>query len=285
MNKGNLQVGVCGWGDHDELYPQGVRDRDKLSVYASHFARVEIDSSFYAILPQKNYETWVRDTPDAFRFVVKAYQAMTGHRRGGAELEREEMFLRFAESIEPLRQAGKLHAVLFQFPPWFDCTKDHVQYLAACRQLYPDLPLAVEFRHQSWFSENYCDKTLQFLRQLAVTHVVCDEPQVPNGSVPIVVAVTEPRLALVRFHGRNTAGWRDPGKGTNWRDVRYLYNYSEAELQSWLPKIKQLQETADEVCILFNNNSGGDAVNNAKRLMQLLNIEPTGLYPRQMELF
>jgi uncharacterized protein YecE (DUF72 family) len=280
-----IHVGVCGWGDHYDLYPQGVRAGDKLSVYASHFPIVEIDSSFYAILPQKNYETWVKDTPASFGFIVKPHQAMTGHQRGDAPSDRGELFRRFADSIEPLVEAGKLKALLFQYPPWFDCTREHVLYVQACRQAFADYPVAVEFRHRSWFDQRFREKTLSFLRELGATHVLCDEPQVGSGCVPIVVAVTHPKLALVRFHGRNAAGWRDPGKGQNWREVRYLYKYSEAELNEWIPHIRQIAREAEEVCILFNNNSGGAAAGNAKQFMNMLGIDPRGLHPRQMELF
>jgi uncharacterized protein YecE (DUF72 family) len=285
MGSDNIHIGVCGWGDHYDLYPQGVRNQDKLSVYASHFPIVELDSSFYAILPQKNYETWVRDTPEAFRFIVKPHQGMTGHQRGELQVERRELFRQFEESIQPLVAAGKLKALLFQFPPWFDCTRENVRYIQSCRQAFADYPVAVEFRHRSWFTERFCQKTLNFLSELGATHVVCDEPQVGDGCVPIVPAVTHSKLALVRFHGRNAAGWRDPGQGQNWRDVRYLYKYSDAELAEWVPRIRRLREEAEEVCILFNNNSGGDAVANAKRLMQMLGVDPTGLNPRQLELF
>lgn len=278
-------VGVCGWGDHYDLYTQGVRNQDKLSVYAGHFPIVEVDSSFYAILPQKNYEKWAKDTPGTFGFIVKPHQAMTGHQRGEQSTSRQELFKQFEESIQPLVEAGKLKMLLFQFPPWFDCKREHVQYVQGCVAAYPRYRIAVEFRHQSWFAPPYREKTLSFLRDLGVIHVVCDEPQAGNGSVPIVPAVTTPDLSLVRFHGRNNAGWRDPGEGQNWRDVRYLYRYSEPELMEWVPRIQMLAKEAQEVCILFNNNSGGDAVANAKQFMAMLNIEPTGLNPRQMELF
>lgn len=286
MDAKKIKIGVCGWGDHHDLYPQGVRNRDKLSVYASHFPIVEIDSSFYAILPQKNYETWVKDTPDLFRFIVKPHQALTGHQRGEIQVERSELFHQFEESIQPLVEAGKLLTLLFQFPPWFDCTREHVHYVQQCRETMANYPVAVEFRHQSWFDSRFREKTLQFLSQMEATHVVCDEPQAGNGSVPIVVSVTEPKLSLVRFHGRNVSGWRDPGQGQNWRDVRYLYKYSEQELAQWVPRVEQLANAADQVCILFNNNSGGDAAGNAKRFIEMLGAEPiTGLNPRQMELF
>ncbi|UFJ39713.1 DUF72 domain-containing protein [Brevibacillus humidisoli] len=284
---GKISIGVCGWGDHDDLYTQGVKPKEKLSVYASHFPIVELDSSFYAILPQKNYETWVQDTPDRFGFIVKPYQAMTGHQRG-AEVQttnREELFHRFEESIQPLVSAGKLKALLFQFPPWFDLQREHVNYVQWCVRSFADYPVAVEFRHRSWFAESYREKTLSLLRTIGAIHVVCDEPQVGSGCVPIVPEVTHQQLALVRFHGRNVAGWRDPGPNQNWREVRYLYKYSEAELAEWCPRIEQLAEKTKEVCVLFNNNSGGDAVGNAKRMMDLLDAHPEGLNPRQMELF
>ncbi len=286
-SSGQILVGVCGWGDHHDLYTQGVRARDKLAVYASHFPVVELDSSFYAILPQKQYETWARETPAPFRFVVKPHQAMTGHSRGGEQpfTSRAELFARFEESIQPLVAAGKLLALLFQFPPWFDCKREHVAYVRLCAESFARYQVAVEFRHRSWFAPDYREKTLDFLRQLGVTHVVCDESQAGAGCVPIVVAVTQPGLALVRFHGRNAAGWRDPGGGQNWRDVRYLYRYSDEELAEWVPRIGELRRSAGEVCVLFNNNSGGDAAANAKRFMQLLGVEPTGLNPRQLELF
>jgi uncharacterized protein YecE (DUF72 family) len=280
-----IHVGVCGWGDHYALYPQGVRTKDKLSVYASHFPIVEIDSSFYAILPQRHYETWVRETPDSFGFIVKPHQAMTGHQRGEAPVNRAELFRQFADSIQPLVDAGKLKALLFQFPPWFDCKREHVQYVQACRQAFADYPFAVEFRHRSWFDERFCQRTLAFLADIGAVHVLCDEPQVGSGCVPIVVAVTHPKLSLVRFHGRNVSGWRNPGQGQNWRDVRYLYKYSEAELNEWVPRIRQVAADAEEVCILFNNNSGGDAAENAKQFMRMLGVQPTGLHPRQLELF
>jgi uncharacterized protein YecE (DUF72 family) len=282
-----IHIGVCGWGDHDDLYTQGVPSHQKLAVYASHFPIVEVDSSFYAILPQKNYEKWAQDTPERFGFIVKPYGAITRHMRneGTQTASVTEWIKRFEDSIQPLVQAGKCKALLLQFPPWFDCRREHVQYIQYCVQALRSYPLAVEFRHQSWFSAPYREKTLSFLRDQGVTHVCCDEPQAGPGSVPIVIAVTQPDLAMVRFHGRNTAGWRAPQSGQEWRDVRYLYDYREEELAEWVSHIRQLAEEAREVCILFNNNSGKHAVKNAKQLMDMLGVEPKGLHPRQMELF
>lgn len=118
-------------------------------------------------------ERWVKDTPDDFRFVVKAYQGMTGHERGEMPFSsREEMFNAYVESIEPFAESGKLAMVLFQFPPWFDCTKENVDYLRMCRKWMERFPVAVEFRNRTWFSPHLQEKTLQFLKNEGWIHVV-----------------------------------------------------------------------------------------------------------------
>lgn len=279
-----IYVGVTGWGDHD-IYPKGIASRDKLKEYSAHFPAVEVDSFFYAVQPARNVERWVKDTPDDFRFVVKAYQGMTGHERGEMPFSsREEMFNAYVESIEPFAESGKLAMVLFQFPPWFDCTKENVDYLRMCRKRMERFPVAVEFRNRTWFSPHLQEKTLQFLKNEGWIHVVCDEPQVGEGSVPIVLAATHEEKALIRMHGRNTAAWMKPG-GKNWRATRYLYRYHQAELEQWKENILNLQTETKDVFVLFNNNSGGDAAGNAKELIHLLGIQYKGLATRQLDLF
>ncbi|NGP46177.1 DUF72 domain-containing protein [Bacillaceae bacterium SIJ1] len=282
-----IYVGVTGWGDHDILYSQ-VPAHQKLAVYSEHFPVVEVDSSFYAIQPQKNYEKWLHDTPEGFRFVVKAYQEMTGHRRGEGTFDsKEELFAAYRHSIEPMRVSGRLGAILCQFPPWFDCTREHVAVLRDMKRRLSDLPLALEFRHQSWFHNGMREKTLQFMKEEQWIHSVCDEPQAGDGSIPIVPVATSETATLIRFHGRNTAGWQRQGRTREeWRKVRCLYKYSERELREWIPLIQKLTKASDNVYILFNNNSAGDAVPNAKQLIELLNLDQTDrLAAKQLDLF
>lgn len=279
-----IYVGVTGWGDHD-IYPKGISSRNKLNEYAGHFPTVEVDAFFYAIQPARNVEKWVKDTPADFRFVVKAYQGMTGHERGEIPFaSREEMFNAYIESIEPFAESGKLAMILFQFPPWFKCSKENVDYLRMCRQRLERFPAAAEFRNQTWFSPRFYEKTLHFLKNEGWIHVVCDEPQVGEASVPIVLAATDKDKALVRMHGRNTAAWMKPG-GKNWRETRYLYRYNREELELWKEHILRLQAETKDVFVLFNNNSGGDAAGNAKTLIDLLGIQYKGLAARQLDLF
>ncbi|MEW9501964.1 DUF72 domain-containing protein [Jeotgalibacillus marinus] len=280
-----IYIGLTGWGDHPDVY-QRSSSRDKLKDYASHFPVVELDASFYAIQSQRNMERWVNDTPNSFQFIVKAYQGMTGHQRGDIPFDsKEAMFQAFVQSLRPLIESGKLGMVLFQFPPWFDCQKAHVDYIRFCKERLEDLPLSIEFRNQTWYSDAFRDRTVSFLQKGDWIHSVCDEPQAGEGSIPIVPIATNNDATLVRFHGRNVHGWTRKGNEDNWREVRYLYEYNEQELLEWVHILKKIQRQSKDVYILFNNNSGGHAARNAKHLMQLLKIDYEDLASRQLDLF
>lgn len=113
-----IRIGLTGFGDHEELYGK-LKAGERLREYGKHFDVVEIDSSFYAVPSVKNTSKWTADTPDGFKFVVKAYQGMTGHLRGKKNYfdDEETMYKAFHEAIAPMREAGKLAAALFQYHP------------------------------------------------------------------------------------------------------------------------------------------------------------------------
>jgi len=281
-----ISIGLTGWGDHEALYPPGTPARMKLSLYARHFPIVEVDSSFYAVLGEHTYQRWLDETPADFTFILKAYRGMTGHNRGKSPYGGPgEMFQAYLDSIRPMVESGRLKAVMFQFPPWFDCTADHIRRLRAVRKWMGHLPLALEFRHQSWYAPGVRDNTISFMRDEGWIHIICDEPQVGQGSVPAVLEPTDPNLTIVRLHGRNEGGWLQGG-APNWREVRNLYRYNRDELSDWRDKLAVLEEKgAKEICMIFNNNSGGDAAPNALEMMGLLGLETAGLPPQQLDLF
>jgi uncharacterized protein YecE (DUF72 family) len=282
---GLIYIGVTGWGDHDSLYTSSISPRNKLKEYAGHFPIVEVDAAFYAVQPKRNAEKWVKDTPDSFQFIVKAYQGMTGHARGEIPFEsKQDMFKAFKNSLEPYIKSKKLAMVLFQFPPWFDCRRENVEYLRWCKNEMDDLPCALEFRHQSWFAPQYRKGTLDFMKAEKWIHSICDEPQAGDGSVPAVLEVTGTDRVLVRFHGRNLHGWQKLN-AENWREVRYLYRYNKTELLEWAESISKLAKACSNVYLLFNNNSGGNAADNAKELINMLELKYEGLAPRQLDLF
>jgi len=275
-----IEIGLTGWGDHDSLYGDKTKAKDKLRVYGRYFPVVEVDSSFYAVQPEERMARWAEETPPGFGFVVKAYQEMTGHQRGGSGYPDEDaMYEAFLRSLEPMARLGKLRAALFQYPPRFDCNRENVAALRRAKARMGRVPCALEFRHQSWFQPEFREKTLAFMREQGWIHSVCDEPQAGAGSVPAVLEATDPELTIVRMHGRNGAGWNQGG-APNWREVRYLYRYSAAELEEWKGRLQQLERQSKRVTVVFNNNSGGDAADNARQMMALLGLlTPEGKDP------
>ncbi|MGN1401111.1 MAG: DUF72 domain-containing protein [Bacillus sp. (in: firmicutes)] len=281
-----IYIGLTGWGDHDALYGSDLPAKQRLQAYSEHFPTVEVDASFYAVQPRRNVEKWLSQTPASFRFIVKAYQGMTGHIRGEIPFpDKGEMFTAYLESIVPYKEQGKLAMVLFQFPPWFECNRENVNYLRWCKEKMGDCPVALEFRNQTWFSEPFYEKTLSFMEQSGWIHSICDEPQAGSGSVPTVLYPTHPDKTLVRFHGRNVHGWNKTGSNEEWRAVRFLYRYNKKELLEWKKHLLALQNKTKDIYVVFNNNSGGDAADNARELIEAMNIAYTGLAPRQMDLF
>lgn len=269
---GLIRCGTCAWGDHEEFYPAGVKPAERLSYYARFFPLVEVDSTYYSLQPQRNFALWAERTPQDFVFNVKAYRALTKHDRAPrpGEENRRDVFAKFRFSLEPLMAAGKLKAVHFQFPPWFTCQSENVEYLSECREFFPDQLLAFEFRHASWLAEPRREATLQLLRRLAAVNTVCDEPQVGSGCVPWVPAVTNPHLAIVRLHGRNAGTWYIKDAKTT--ADRFDYLYSRDELAAMTGPVAELASAAAEVHVLLNNNRSNYAVRNALDMMDLLDL-------------
>ena len=281
-----INIGLTGWGDHDQLYEDLERKTDKLITYAGHFPIVELDASYYAIQPERNIQKWIRETPKRFQFVVKIHQALTLHadyKQFATSLD--ALFDDFKRMLGPLVETEKLAMVLVQFPPWFDCTAQNIKYIRYVREQLRDYPVCIEFRHQSWFDGDMATRTLAFLTEQQLIHAVVDEPQAGTGCIPFMNHITHEK-ALVRFHGRNRYGWtKQDMTDQEWRDVRYLYNYSDEELTTLANKIRILNEKAKDVYVVFNNNSGGHAAANAKTFQRMLGIDYDGLAPQQLKLF
>ena len=267
----NILVGTCNWSDHRDFYPSGVKAADRLAYYARFFPIVEVDSTFYAFQSERNFAKWAEATPDTFVFNVKAYKALTLHERdnqGQMVLPTREIVERFSSAVEPLRAAAKLRALHFQFPPWFVATDHNRAYLSQVREMFPDDLLAVEFRHRSWLTPQERERTYGTLRDLRMVYTIVDEPQGESNSVPPLVAVTNPALAIVRFHGRNQETWNKPGlKGSQ---DRFNYRYTTDELRGWLPNVDEVVSEAQTVHLLFNNNAGNYAVVNSLEMRDLL---------------
>ncbi len=256
-----VYVGTCSWADHTNFYPPELPKNQQIIFYAQHFSVVEIDSSFYRLMPARNYQLWAERTPPGFVFDVKPFRQLTGHDREAPATP--EAVQAFTQSIQPLRDAGKLGAIHMQFPPWFAYNPRNVDYLRGCRDWFPDDRIGIEFRHRSWLLGDHVPHLLETLNQYRLSLTVVDEPQIGSGSVPTVLSVTNPELVIVRFHGRNYQKWYAKVQRTA---DRFDYLYSDEELKEWVPNVAALAEDAREMHILFNNNRDDYAVRNARQL-------------------
>ncbi len=288
---GKIYVGTCGFTEpalNGTFYPSGLDLKDRLSWYARHFNAVEIDSSFYAPPSERNSLLFAQRTPSDFIFHFKAFGLMTGHpvdtKRLGSSLAAflprdfdgsrvinppfemvRAAFDMFRSALLPLHWAGKLGAVLFQFPPWFRKSEANERRVALCRELMPDYRIAVEFRHRSWTDDRELGSTLELLERCGMSYVSVDEPQTGSSVPPIAEATSD--MAYVRFHGRNRESWMKRGASVA---ERFNYFYSAEELFEWIPKIRRLEERSGEVHLMFNNCFNGYAVRNASEMAELL---------------
>ena len=178
----------------------------------------------------------------------------------------EEAWKRFEHALRPLRDAGKLGAVLLQYPEWFTTKRANRAELAAVRERWRDLPVCVEFRSPSWLgTPEDRERTLHTLSDLNLALVVVDAP--PSSKLVAVPGVTSPDLAVIRFHGRNDETWKKPGTTAA---ERFRYLYSTPELREWVPRIEGLAEQATTVHALMNNCYQDYGVRNAADLVSLL---------------
>ena len=264
-----ILVGTCNWADHTEFYPRGIKANEKISYYARFFPIVEVDSTFYHPASERNSALWAERTPADFLFTVKAYKELTLHDRTITEPS-SETFKRFASALQPLADAGKLVALHFQFPPWFSNTPKHADYLRRVRQELPDAPIVIEFRHKSWANTgDVTRRSLDLLRRQDFAFTMVDAPQVGTATFPPVSGVTNPKLALLRFHGRNTHMWYAKVEKTQ---DRFNYLYSPAEVTEWVAPVEKVAQTAEKTIILFNNNARNYAVRNAKDMIEALHL-------------
>lgn len=278
-----ITIGLTGWTDHELIAPNKKR---QLEDYASHFPFVEMDTSYYAIPSEKNIKNWLDKTPSGFQFIPKAFHSMTLHKPWEKKTyPLEEIFKLYLRRFQPLIAHGKIKSFLFQFPPFFHYSDENIIYLKQVRAWMGSLPVAIEFRHQSWYSEQNRAQTLQFLADYDYIQVTVDQPQTPSNSVPTILQTTNQKLSLYRLHGRNYSGWLNASTDANWRKTRTLHDYTPDELNVLKTNTLKLAEQSQEVSVIFNNNAGGHAAKNAKEFQKLLGIDFQGLYPQQLNLF
>ena len=300
LGDGRVLVGAAGWTDPTltapgVFYPHDVATpEDRLRYYASRYPLVEVDSTYYALPSRGMAAAWAARTPAHFTFDVKAHALMTGHgadvrqlpdwlrralpgRAGSSDARlyardlpaelRDEVWRRFLDALEPLRAAGKLGAVLLQFPRWFQPSRESAATLRLARERLGDVVGAVELRHRSWMEGRIGARTLALLRDLDLAYVMVDAPQGMESSMPPTVAITSGRLAVVRLHGRRRATWEarnDPAT------ERYRYLYDRAELAEWTSRFPDIAQRTQGVHVVCNNCHANYGTTNVDEITSML---------------
>lgn len=296
----SILVGTASWTDKSlvdcgRFYPKEATSAEaRLRFYASRFPLVEVDSSYYAMPSPTTARLWAERTPEHFTMNVKAFRLFTGHQTLPKVLHEDlrralplpegrkhlywkhvapelqaEFWRRFQAALQPLRDAGRLGLVHFQFAPWVVCNRAGIEHVHDCAGHMPEHLLSVEFRHRSWFEPAHREATLAMLRELRLVHTVVDGPQGFDNSVPALWEATHPDVALLRLHGRNTDSWNVAGPTTAASD-RFNYDYSDAELAGLAQPLRQLAQQVQRCHVVFNNNHEDQGQRNAATLMRLL---------------
>jgi uncharacterized protein YecE (DUF72 family) len=178
-----------------------------------------------------------------------------------------EVWSIFRDAMQPLVDAGKMGAVLLQYPRWFGPSRANCEIILDARRRLDGVPCAVELRNAAWFSPGTADRTLRFLSDHHLPFVMVDEPQGLKSSVPPVVAVTSRELAVIRMHGRRRDMWEKAGAKVV---DKYRYLYDRAELATWAPRVTEAAGQARETRIVFNNCYGNYGTTNAIEMAAML---------------
>lgn len=260
-----IRVGVAGW-DYDDwkgiVYPaRKERGFDPVRYLAAYLDLIEINSTFYRPARPEVAAKWAARVEDLenFRFTAKLWRRFTHEREQAWTLGEVR---RVRDGLDPLHEAGKLDAVLVQFPWSFKNEEENRAWLADLVSAFRKYPLVVEVRHESWNDPEF----YAWLAERGVGFVNIDQPLFRRSTKPS--AKSTARVGYVRVHGRNYRDWWRKDAGP----ARYDYLYEPAELRPWAARAREMarDRTTDRVDVVFNNHSRGKAVVNAIQFRKML---------------
>jgi uncharacterized protein YecE (DUF72 family) len=257
-----IRFGPAGWDYPDwrgKVYPvQKPKGFDPLGYLAGYFDAVEINSTFYRPATAKVAQSWARRVAehDKFQLTAKLWRRFT-HERETAWSGDDVDAVR--AGFDVLAEAGKLGAVVLQFPWSFRNSDPNREWLRDLLRTFEKYPLVVEVRHISWNESDFYRELAEF--KAGVVNV--DQPLFRNSLRPSARATSS--VGYIRVHGRNYQNWFRKDAG---RDERYDYLYSAKELEPWAERARALLSEAlvKEVYVVNNNHFAGQAVTNAAML-------------------
>ncbi len=281
------RIGTAGWSyPHWQglVYPRSSSPGfHSLEILARHADVVEINSSFYQPLKPEVVKLWIRKTEanPHFQFTAKLHQRFT-HARVIDEAEATD----FREGLKPLQKAGKLGALLMQFPWSFRFTGENREFFIRLRRAFHDFPLVAEMRHASWMAEEAIGTFLDY----RVGFCNIDQPEYTSAMPPSAYLTSA--VGYVRLHGRNPKNALGSYDRSAVRARQHDYLYSEEELAEWRKRIDHVARFADSTYVIFNNDAAAKSVVNALQLRAVITgvrgAAPRDLrrrYPIELEQF
>jgi uncharacterized protein YecE (DUF72 family) len=263
-NEGAIRVGPAGWSYADWagiVYPaHKPKGFHEAAYLAEFFDTIEINTSFYQPLRPEHCRHWIElvSPNPRFVFTAKLWQKFTHEPDAGDDDERA-----VRAGFDVLRGAGKLGAVLLQFPFSFHRSDETLAHLKSLLARFADYPLVVEVRHATWNDKGF----YALLHERGVGFCNIDQPVIGRAMKPSERA-TAP-VAYVRLHGRRYDTWfsDDPALPPS---ERYNYLYTEQELEPWAARIRHLAAGGDSTFVVTNNHFQGKSIVNALQLIRML---------------
>ena len=290
---GEIRIGTSGWsypggkGSWNGIFypvpagrrPRGAPKFDELAFYAQHFDTVEINSSFYGVPAVSTTRAWAERTPPGFEFSLKLYQKFThpnlSAKSGGDPLDIGQKDVdAFRQAIDPLAEAGKLGAMLAQFPASYRNDPESREYLEWLLDRFKGYPIAVELRHRSWSDDPV--ETLQMLEASGAAWAQIDEPKF-KFSIRQNLLPNVRTFYYLRLHGRNAAQWWNHGNSED----RYNYLYSADELRPFAEAAEEASHRVKKAYLYTNNHFSAKSVANAAILKHELRQDLPGEYPEE----
>jgi uncharacterized protein YecE (DUF72 family) len=267
----HIRIGPAGWSYPDwegQVYPKPKpRGFDPLRYLAQYFDTIEINSTFYRIPSTTITKSWAARVAGhpSFRFTAKLWKGFTHEGTASAQDA-----VAFRQAMAPLQEAGKLGAVLLQFPYRFHHTPENRAYLQRLVDAFREYALVLEIRHRSWDRSQVYD----FLSELGIGFCNIDQPQVSYG-IGLTRVVTGP-VGYLRLHGRNTATWFAEEADAA---ARYDYRYPAEALQELVEATEVISRRARDTYLITNNHFRGQAALNALELRAHLRRSPVPVPP------
>jgi uncharacterized protein YecE (DUF72 family) len=215
----NLYVGTSGYSYKEwkgSFYPEDLPEKAMLRFYSERFRSVEINNTFYRMPKPTVLESWAREVPTGFRFVLKAPQRITHFQRLKDAGDSVAYLLKVAAALNE-----RLGPLLFQLPPYLK--KDPARLRDFLELLPRDRRVAFEFRHQSWFD----DETFHLLRERQATLCIAEAEN--DLEIPFVSTADWGYLRLRRpdYGDPELHSWGERVRSQNWSDAFIFFKHEE----------------------------------------------------------